>query len=238
MPAPLSFQGNDRMLWAQVYKELSLVNPFAVADGGGLPSCPPPAAAAEPAAPEGPRQRGGGRVPRRGSSGSQPQPDAALGLVDTKNPTKEPLGDPLDRAAVTQALWTRQEAILAAKKAYLVITWQRPTEERPANPATAITADLKPLDRKTRRAAQKRLAKRGAPEEDEDMLNVACFVHQEPPREEHSAFHKDLKVAFDSVDHDQYIPVVIVDPCVRRKHAYTYLVVVAYPWGPKPLQLP
>ncbi|KAJ9468911.1 hypothetical protein DIPPA_04489 [Diplonema papillatum] len=45
-----------------------------------------------------------------------------------------------------------------------------------------------------------------------------------------SPLHAKLRLLYDSCQVDHKIPVVIVDPAVRRQHHYTYLVYVNAPW--------
>ena len=59
---------------------------------------------------------------------------------------------------------------------------------------------------------------------------------RDPPDETESNLHSKLSELFTAPAARKEIPVVVVDPSVRRKHCYTYLVSALPPWREQPTQ--
>eukprot|EP01062_Namystynia_karyoxenos_P018906 TRINITY_DN17051_c0_g1_i1.p1 TRINITY_DN17051_c0_g1~~TRINITY_DN17051_c0_g1_i1.p1 ORF type:complete len:724 (+),score=140.23 TRINITY_DN17051_c0_g1_i1:104-2173(+) len=130
-----------------------------------------------------------------------------------------PVGDPIDHSVVMNALWQRKQTILhaAGDPHYLVVTWRR-TDSRGMHCAGDQDQDFGVGSH----------AKLTA-EDGKVRLSAECTLFIEPPTG-NTEFAETLRRAWETVDHSQRIPVVIVDPCVRRSVHYTYMVVPRYPW--------
>eukprot|EP01062_Namystynia_karyoxenos_P021610 TRINITY_DN18233_c0_g1_i1.p1 TRINITY_DN18233_c0_g1~~TRINITY_DN18233_c0_g1_i1.p1 ORF type:complete len:688 (+),score=84.24 TRINITY_DN18233_c0_g1_i1:163-2064(+) len=145
-----------------------------------------------------------------------------LELVREDDIWDHPLGDCYERAVVCRTLfswWISAGMKLSGQKRYMIMVWRKDIPDEcdpdlatssPENCIAEVTATHEPRVNTAH--------------------TVSSFVLDTPPQESKSATHATLRRMYDSIDHTQRIPVVVVDPAIRRTHYYTYVVLVSFPW--------